>query len=81
MREVAQRLATLRWTRARVVALTFESLSHEKGGDLPAEEKPRRADALQAPEVNGCSSELGEDTQCLMWKCLYSEQYPVTFSP
>lgn len=81
MQEVAQRLAMLHLTRAQVVALTFESRSHKKRWDLLAREKPGQADAVQAPEVNGCSSVLGEDTQCLMWKCLYLEQYIVTFSP
>lgn len=81
MQEVAQCLATLCLTQAWVVALTFESHSLKKSQDLLAQEKPGRADAVQAPEVNGCSSALGEDTQCLMWKCLYLEQYIVTFSP
>lgn len=64
-----------------VVALTLESHGHKKRQDLLAREKPGRADAVQAPEVNGCSSVPGEDTQCLMWNCLYLEQYIVTFSP
>lgn len=80
LQELAQRLATLNLTRAGVVALAFESHGHKKRRDLLAEEQPGQADAAQAPEVNGCSSVPGEDTQCLMWKCLYLEQYIVTFS-
>ena len=74
-------MATFNLTRAGVVALTFESHSLKKRRDLLTKEKPERADAVQAPEVNGCSSVPGEDTQCLMWNCLYLEQYIVTFSP
>lgn len=80
LQELAQCLAMLNLTRAWVVALAFESHGHKKRRDLLAEEQPSQADAAQAPEVNGCSSVPGEDTQCLMWKCLYLEQYIVTFS-
>lgn len=73
LQELAQCLATLHLTPAGVVALAFESHGHKKRRDLLAREQPSLADAAQAPEVNGCSSVPGEDTQCLMWKCLYLE--------
>lgn len=79
--EVAQFLATCSLTRAGAVALAFKSHSHKKRRNLLAQEKPGQADAVQAPEVSGCSSVPGEDMQCLMWKCLCLEQYIVTFSP
>lgn len=80
LQELAQCLAMLHLTPAGVVALAFESHGHKKRRDLLAKEQPSLADAAQAPKVNGCSSMLGEDAQCLMWKCLYLEQYIVTSS-